>query len=152
MLEPGTEAPDFQLTDQEGKSVRLHELRGKRTVVLFFYPKDNTLVCTLEMCAFRDDTADLEALDAEVFGISTDTVVSHRRVAAQWGLSYRLLSDPGGRVRKAYKVERTLGLFPGRVTYVIDKAGIIRGAFNDPLQARKHVRKALEALRAQGMR
>ena len=149
MLDIGEEAPDFELADQDGSSVRLRDLRGKRNVVLFFYPKDNTLVCTLEVCAFRDAHLEMLAHEAEVIGISNDPERSHKEVADRWHLPYRLLSDTDGIVRQAYQVGRTLGLFPGRVTYVIDKEGKVRGSINDPLRAKEHVEQALRALQVQ---
>ncbi|MBK6829489.1 MAG: peroxiredoxin [Flavobacteriales bacterium] len=149
MLDIGEEAPDFELVDQEGATVRLSDLRGKRNAVLFFYPKDNTLVCTLEVCAFRDAHMELLAQEAEVIGISADPVDSHKQVTQRWRLPYQLLTDADGAVRKAYQVGRTLGLFPGRVTYIIDKAGRVRGSINDPLRAKQHVQEALKALNAQ---
>jgi len=149
MLDIGEEAPDFELVDQDGATVRLSDLRGKRNAVLFFYPKDNTLVCTLEVCAFRDAHMELLAQEAEVIGISADPVDSHKQVTQRWRLPYQLLTDADGAVRKAYQVGRTLGLFPGRVTYIIDKAGRVRGSINDPLRAKQHVQEALKALNAQ---
>lgn len=149
MLEIGTPAPDFELLDQDGETVRLSAFRTKNNVVLFFYPKDNTRICTLEVCAFRDAHPAMIDQDAVVFGISSDAVGSHRSFSDRWNLPYRLLSDPEEAIRKAFDVNRTLGLFPGRVTYVIDREGIIRGAVNDPLSASRHVREALSALKAQ---
>lgn len=149
MLDIGEVAPDFELVDQNGASFRLSELRGKRNVVLFFYPKDNTLVCTLEVCAFRDAHMELLSHEAEVVGISGDAVTSHKALTERWHLPYRLLTDDQGTVRKAYQVGKTLGLFPGRVTYVVDKEGLVRGAVNDPLRAKQHVTEALKTLAAQ---
>lgn len=149
MLDIGEEAPDFELTDQDGRAFRLSDLRGRRNAVLFFYPKDNTLVCTLEVCAFRDAHLEMLAHEAEVVGISGDNARSHKEVVDRWHLPYRLLCDTEAAVRNAYQVGRTLGLFPGRVTYVIDKEGRIRGAVNDPLRAKQHVQEALKALHAQ---
>ncbi len=149
MLELGTPAPDFELLDQDGLPVRLSAFKGQCNVVLFFYPKDNTLVCTLEVCAFRDAHDALMDLDAVVLGISSDAVLSHLSFSKRWKLPYQLLTDTGGAIREAYHVGRTLGFFAGRVTYVIDKEGIVRGAVNDPLRANQHVREALNALEAQ---
>lgn len=146
MLEVGTAAPDFELLDQDGLPVRLSAYKHQSHVVLFFYPKDNTLVCTLEVCAFRDAHAELMGSDAVVLGISNDPVGSHQSFSKRWNLPYQLLSDPEGAVRKAYGVNKTLGFFAGRVTYVIDRYGIIRHAVNDPLRASHHVREALDAL------
>ena len=119
---------------------------GKKPVVLFFYPKDNTLGCTKEVCAFRDRFEEFSKLDAEVIGISSDSVESHRSFAANHHLPYTLLSDEGGKVRKLYGVPNTLGLFPGRVTYVIDKEGVVRHVFSSQLGATRHVEEALKVL------
>ncbi len=149
MLEVGTPAPDFELLDQDGVSVRLSAFRGQSNVVIFFYPKDNTLVCTLEVCAFRDAHPTLMDQDAVVLGISNDPVGSHHAFSHKWNLPYQLLSDPDGAVRKAFDVHRTFGLFAGRVTYIIDREGFIRGAVNDPWRASHHVREALDVLKVQ---
>lgn len=149
MLDIGEPAPEFELPDQSGRPVRLSDLLGTRNVVLFFYPKDNTLVCNLEVCAFRDAHSELLGLDAIVLGVSADPVESHRAYAERWSLPYKLLIDADGAVRAAYQVGRTLGLFPGRVTYVIDKDGLVRAAVNDPLRAGVHVKEALATLNDQ---
>jgi thioredoxin-dependent peroxiredoxin len=106
-------------------------------------------VCTLEVCAFRDAHDALMDLDAIVLGISCDAVGSHLSFSKRWNLPYQLLTDADGAVREAYDVGRTLGLFAGRVTYVIDKESTIRGAVNDPFRANQHVREALSALEGQ---
>jgi len=149
MLSLGTLAPDFELLDQDGLPVRMSAYKGQSNVVLFFYPKDNTLVCTLEVCAFRDAHEELMDLDAVVLGISCDPVLSHLSFSKRWKLPYQLLTDGDGAVRDAYSVGRTFGLFAGRVTYVVDREGVIRGALNDPIRANQHVRQALIALEAQ---
>jgi thioredoxin-dependent peroxiredoxin len=126
--------------------VRLKDFLGK-PVVLFFYPKDNTLGCTKEVCAFRDGFGEFGKLDAEVIGISSDSVDSHKVFAEKHGLPFTLLSDKGGKVRKLYGVPNTLGLFPGRVTYVIDERGVVRHTFSSQLGVERHAREAIEALR-----
>ena len=123
---------------------------GRKPVVLFFYPKDDTPGCTKEVCAFRDDHEEFGRLDAEVIGISSDSVESHRSFAENHDLPFTLLSDEGGKVRQLYGVPNTLGLFPGRVTYVIDREGVVRHIFSSQLAASRHVQEALEALRAIG--
>ena len=142
----GDIAPDFTLPDQRGEPVRLRDLLGRKTVVLYFYPKDATPGCTLEARAFRDSYQAFTAQDAEVIGVSSDSVRSHRRFAARHGLPFVLLSDTGGAVRERYGVERTLGLLPGRVTYVIDKAGVVRQVYSSQLRPTRHSRQALELL------
>jgi peroxiredoxin Q/BCP len=147
----GDVAPDFTLPSQSGEEVSIRDFIGrKRAIVLFFYPKDDTPGCTKEACSFRDGYEQFEELEAEVIGISSDSVRSHERFVEKYGLPFVLLSDEGGEVRKLYGVPNTLGLFPGRVTYVIDEEGVVRHVFFSQLQAARHVEQALEALEAIG--
>ena len=147
----GDVAPDFTLPSQSGEEVSLRDFIGrKRAIVLFFYPKDDTPGCTKEACSFRDGYEQFEELQAEVIGISSDSVRSHERFVEKHGLPFVLLSDERGEVRKLYGVPNTLGLFPGRVTYVIDEEGVVRHVFSSQLQAARHVEQALEALEAIG--
>src|SRR5215211_3727964 len=125
--------------------VRLKDYLGK-PVVLFFYPKDNTLGCTKEVCAFRDSFEDLANLDAEVMGISSDSVDSHKGFAEKHKLPFTLLSDQRGKVRSLYGVPNSFGLFPGRVTYVIDEEGVVRNVFSSQIEVEKHVAEALKTL------
>jgi thioredoxin-dependent peroxiredoxin len=142
----GDAAPDFTLPDQSGTPVRLGHLLGRKTVVLYFYPKDGTPGCTIEARAFRDRYDAFTKAGAEVVGVSSDSVASHRRFAAQHHLPFLLLSDRDGAVRKLYGVEQTLGILPGRVTYVIDSAGLVRHVYASQLRATRHSREALDAL------
>src|SRR5215210_7564392 len=142
----GSKAPDFTLPSQSGEMVSLADFLDRKPVVLFFYPKDDTPGCTREACAFRDDYEEFSKLDAEVVGISSDSVESHRIFARRHRLPFTLLSDEGGKVRKLYGVSNTLGLFPGRVTYVIDEHGVIRHVFSSQLDTRRHVEEALKVL------
>jgi len=144
----GDRAPDFTLPDQTGKPVQLRDLLGRGTVVLYFYPKDETPGCTLEAHAFRDSYDRFTAAGAEVVGISSDSVASHRRFAARHTLPFLLLSDRDGGVRELYGVDKTLGFLPGRVTYVIDKAGVVRRTYSSQVLATRHSRVALAALAA----
>lgn len=147
-LKPGSAAPDFELPDQNGKTVRLRDFRGRNSVVIYFYPKDDTSGCTAESCRFRDDFGKFRALNAEIVGISDDPTESHARFVSKYQLPFTLLSDKGGRVRKLYGVRKTLGIIPGRVTFVIDEAGIVRHVFSSQSQATRHVDEALAALSA----
>ena len=136
----GDTAPDFTLPSQSGEEVSLEDFLGrKKAVVLFFYPKDDTPGCTKEACSFRDGYEQFEKLEAEVIGISSDSVKSHERFVEEHGLPFVLLSDEGGEVRKLYGVPNTLGLFPGRVTYVIDEEGVVRHIFSSQLGVTGHV-------------
>lgn len=148
-IKVGDKAPLFSLQSQDDETIYLSGLIGKNPVVLYFYPKDNTTVCTKEACAFRDSFDEFRNIQgATVFGISSDTVESHKQFSEDYGLPFTLLSDPGGRVRKLYGVPKTLGLFPGRVTYVIDKDGTVRRIFSSQLNYRKHVEEALSSLKS----
>ena len=144
----GDPAPDFALPDRSGRTVRLGDYRGKKAVVLYFYPKDDTAGCTKEACSFRDQYQDFQDAGAEVIGVSSDAEASHEKFAAKYRLPFVLLADRSGAVRKQYGVPATLGLLPGRVTFVIDRQGIVRHVFNSQLQATRHVEEAIAALRA----
>ncbi len=143
----GTVAPDFTLPDQNGKPVSLKEFRGEKAVVLFFYPKDNSAGCTAEACSFRDSYEVFKSSGAEVIGISSDSTASHQGFASRHQLPFVLLSDAKGSVRKLYGVQASLGIIPGRVTYVIDKEGVVCHVFNSQIMATKHVEEALKVLK-----
>ncbi len=142
----GEPAPDFALPSVSGETVRLSDFRGKAEVVLFFYPKDNSPACTLEACSFRDSHEAFREAGAEVIGISADSADSHRRFSERFRLPFVLLADVDGAVRAQYGVPRTLGLFPGRVTYLIDRDGIVRHIFSSQFQPWRHVTEALKIL------
>jgi peroxiredoxin Q/BCP len=147
----GDTAPDFTLPSQSGEEVSLRDFVGKKkVVVLYFYPKDDTPGCTKEACSFRDEYQRFGNLEAEVIGISSDSVKSHQRFVEKHGLPFVLLSDEGGEVRKLYGVPNTFGLFPGRVTYVIDEEGVVRHVFSSQLGVTRHVEQALKALEVIG--
>jgi peroxiredoxin Q/BCP len=130
----GDKAPDFRLRDQNGQEVSLADFRGKKAVVLYFYPKDESPVCTKEACGFRDKYEDFVRAGAEVIGVSGDSTGKHKSFATHHRLPFTLLADEGHRVRKAYGVPATLWILPGRVTYVIDKSGVARHVFNPQLR------------------
>lgn len=124
-IKEGSTAPDFSLSDGDGKPWRLADHRGK-VVVLLFYPGDETPVCTRQMCSVRDRWEDYAATGAEVVGISTDSVESHKKFAKHHGLPLRLLADAGAKVAELYDAR---SLIPGRTArsvFVIDPAGVIR--------------------------
>jgi peroxiredoxin Q/BCP len=143
----GDRAPLIALPDQSGVERRSDQLNGK-ALVLFFYPKDETPGCTMEACAFRDSFADLQAMGADVWGVSGDDAASHQRFAQRHNLPYPLLVDRGNQLRRAFGVPSVLGLLPGRVTYVIDPEGVIRHVFNNLLDGAAHRREAIQALQS----
>lgn len=142
-IKTGDQAPDFSLPKQDGTSVQLKELLQKAAVVLYFYPKDDTPGCTKEACSFRDSYESFKDAGAEVVGISSQSAASHEAFAAKHRLPFTLLADEGGKVRRQYGVPSTLGLLPGRVTYVIDRSGVVRHVFNSQINATRHVTEAL---------
>jgi peroxiredoxin Q/BCP len=139
----GEAAPDFTLNSADGKVVHLSDFKGKKVVVVYFYPKDETPGCTTESCAFRDKYDAFKSAGAEVIGISSDSVESHKKFAEHRKLPFILLSDPKGQVRKAWGVPSAMGIMPGRVTYVVDKDGVVRLVFTSMLDAEKHVSEAV---------
>jgi thioredoxin-dependent peroxiredoxin len=144
-IKVGDAAPAFQLSDQAGNSVSLENFRGK-PVVLYFYPKDDTPGCTAESCAFRDQYEVFQSTGAAVVGISGDSPESHQKFASKYQLPFTLLSDPGDKVRKAFGATTAFGLIPGRITYVIDGAGVVRYQFDSMFNFKAHVDEALKAL------
>jgi peroxiredoxin Q/BCP len=143
----GDKAPDFTLTDQSGAMVSLREFIGDKIIVLYFYPKDFTRGCTAEACAFRDSYDVFVQAGAQVLGVSSQSVDSHNRFAMANKLPFILLSDRDGKARKLYGVPSTLGLLPGRVTYVIDKKGVVRHVFSSQSQPTKHIEEALKIVK-----
>jgi peroxiredoxin Q/BCP len=144
----GDRAPDFTATAQDGSTIRLSDYLLKTAVVLFFYPKDGTSICTKEACSFRDSYSRFVDAGAEVIGVSSDSAQAHQEFAAQHQLPFQLISDDDGSLRKAFGVRKTLGLLPGRATFVIDKQGIVRLVFSAQFASDEHVRQALEAVGA----
>lgn len=143
----GATAPDFTKTTQNGDTITLSQFRGNKTVVLYFYPKDETAGCTAEACTFRDSFEDFVEAGAVVIGVSQDSDESHRRFATHHSLPFLLVSDADKVLQKAYGVPKTMGLLPGRVTYVIDRQGKVQHVFSSQLNAAKHVREALEVVK-----
>jgi peroxiredoxin Q/BCP len=143
----GDKAPDFTLPSQMGDNVMLSEFFGKKNVVLYFYPKDESPGCTKEACTFRDNYEELTNLGAEVLGVSGQSVESHKSFASHYGLPFILLSDKDNKVRELYGVPSTMGIIPGRVTYIIDKKGIVRHVFSSQTQAQRHVEEAKQTLK-----
>jgi peroxiredoxin Q/BCP len=149
-LAVGDKAPAFSLKDQNGATVSLADFSGRKNVVVYFYPKDDTPGCTKESCTFRDQYTAFTDIGAVVLGISSDSEQSHRAFAEKYRLPFPLLADTGGNVRKAFQVPKSLGLLPGRVTFVIDKNGVVRHVFNSQLNPTKHVDEALGVLKTLG--
>ena len=137
----GDSLPSFCLDDQDGVQRTPETARG-RWLVLFFYPKDDTPGCTIQACSFRDSSAALQELGAEVWGSRRADAISHRRFATRHGLNFPLLVDRNNSLRRSLGVPKALGLMPGRVTYVVDGEGVIRHIFSNLLDGPAHVREA----------
>jgi peroxiredoxin Q/BCP len=143
----GEPAPDFTLPRADGTPFRLSEAMRRGVVVLYFYPRDETMGCVAEACAFRDEYDVFTGAGAEVVGVSADSSASHRQFAAHHRLPFVLLTDADGAVRKLYGVGKALGILDGRMTYVIDTKGVVRHVFSSRLQPTRHVAEALAIVR-----
>jgi peroxiredoxin Q/BCP len=147
-IKTGDKAPDFKLRLKDGSETTLHALLEKKAAVVYFYPKDDTPGCTVEACSFRDSYEDFKDAGAEVIGISADSEKSHVQFASKYNLPFTLISDGDGKLRDAFGVPRSMfGLLPGRVTYVIDRAGVVRHVFDSQIGVKRHTSEALETLR-----
>ncbi len=144
-LKVGDQVPDFELSDQLGKSRSMKQAKGN-PLVLFFYPKDDTPGCTAEACGFRDKYDLFKIFGAQVWGVSNDNDISHRRFIEKYKLPFPLLCDTDNYLRKMFGVPKALGIIDGRVTYIIDADGIVKHVFNDLLNSPKHVSEALRIL------
>jgi len=148
-LKIGDSAPDFDVVASNGTRVALRELRGKKNVVLYFYPKDFTTVCTRETCGFRDMYADLQGKDTEIVGVSYDDNETHERFAKEHGVTFALVADTDRALATAYGATsffRGLLNAPTRVTFLIDKQGNVAGIYKAELSAKTHVEGVREGL------
>lgn len=146
-IQIGDKLPEFNLIDQDGNDFSITTLIGKKVLVIYFYPKDYTPGCTQEACSFRDSYEDFKSLGAEVIGISSDEATRHEKFAKSFKLPFILLADTKNKVRKLFGVPNHLfGLIPGRVTYIVDKKGVIRAVY-DSMNALSHIRSAKEIIK-----
>jgi peroxiredoxin Q/BCP len=147
-LQIGDRAPLFSATAHDGSTVNLSDFLGKQGLVLFFYPKDGTPVCTKEVCSFRDAYGKFTDAGVAVVGVSSDSATKHQSFAKQHQLPFPLISDSDGSLQRLFGVSKKLGLIPGRMTFVIDKDGIVRLIYSALFASEEHVRQALQATRA----
>ena len=148
-LKQGEKAPNFTLTDQQGHTFQLADYIGKKKVVIFFYPKDESPVCTKEACAFRDAYAKYNDANALVIGINNGTVESHKAFATKEHLPFTLLSDPDNKVLNSYGVkEQAFGAMKvsGRETFVIGLDGNVAYSFRDFMKGDEHSKQVLSYL------
>ncbi len=145
-LQIGDKLPDFSLLDQHGKK-RSSKLLKDKILVLFFYPKDDTPGCTIEACGFRDKYDLFKILGAEVWGVSNGNESMHLEFALKNKLQYPLLCDESNGLRKIFGVPKFLGIMEGRVTYIIDKKGVIRHIFVDILNGPAHIKEAIRVVK-----
>ena len=144
-LKIGDQIPLFSLKDQNGNIRTSNKL--KKSLVLFFYPKDDTPGCTIEACGFRDKYDLFKILGAEVWGISNGSTNSHLEFANKNKLQYPLLCDNKNILRRKFGVPKKLGFIEGRVTYIIDSDGAIIHIFEDLLNGPAHIKEAIRALK-----
>jgi len=145
----GTKIPNFNCLNDEGKSISNSNIEGKWTVI-FFYPKDESPGCTLQSCSFRDRYDQFLEQGISLYGVSSDSVKSHKRFKQRYGLQYSLLSDKGGVFANALKLKKDFGFLRARVTFVIDPEGTIAFAHTSQLGVTGHVKKALKVIKSQG--
>jgi len=144
----GSSIPAFTLPDQYGNLFDINSVLGKKNLVIYFYPKDDSPGCTAQACSFRDQYEVFKEADAEIIGISGQSVESHKEFAEKHRLSFTLLSDKGNKLRKLFGVSTNLlGLLPGLVTYIADKTGKVIYLINSQMQSTKHVDEALRILK-----
>ncbi|NCQ12307.1 MAG: peroxiredoxin [Ignavibacteriales bacterium CG18_big_fil_WC_8_21_14_2_50_31_20] len=147
-VEVGSTVPHFSLQNQFGKLFSIDSVLGKKNLVIYFYPKDDSPGCTKQACSFRDQFEVFEEQDAMIIGISAQSVESHLEFAKEYNLNFTLLSDNENKVRDLFDVPSTLfGLIPGRVTYVVNKESKVVFMFNSQFQAEKHIDEALRILK-----
>lgn len=145
----GDKVPSFILPDQHGTPFDIKDYVGKTAMVIYFYPKDDTPGCTKEACSFRDSYENFTDKNIKVIGISSDDVESHKNFADKYNLPFTLLADTESKVRNLFGVKSTmLGLIPGRVTYVIDKAGEIIFIYDSQFKAERHIEESIKAINA----
>ena len=146
-IREGDLAPDIKFLAHTNELISLHRYRGKKAVVVYFYPKNHTPICTRQACAFRDVYHDLLESGAVVIGVSSDSKQSHHSFARSYNLPFVLVSDADDNLRQIFGVPKTLGVLPGRVTYVIDKQGIVRRIFNAQFLGERHAAEALKIIK-----
>jgi peroxiredoxin Q/BCP len=147
-LKIGDQAPFFEGIDQYGSKFDSQEFINVKNLVVYFYPKNETKVCTAQACSFRDSYEDFKDLNCLVVGISGDSEKSHGKFAKNHSLPFILISDGDKKIRKNFAVPRDLlGLLPGRYTFVINKKGIIISVFHDISNAQNHTDDAMKALK-----
>ena len=143
----GSNIPSFTLPDQNGNLFDISSLLGKKNLVIYFYPKDDSPGCTAQACSFQDQFEVFKEADAVIIGISAQSVKSHKEFALKHRLTFTLLSDEGNKIRKQFGIATNFfGLLPGRVTYVADKTGKVIYIFNSQINVTKHVDEALRIL------
>jgi thioredoxin-dependent peroxiredoxin len=148
-LSVGTVAPEFEVVSSDGRALKLADFRGKKNVVLYFYPQDFTMVCTRETCGFRDMYEELKTKDTEVIGVSFDDDASHEAFREKHAVPFALVADTKKTLADQYEAKSLMtSLFgrPSRVTYVIDKDGKIAGVFQAELSAKTHVEGVRDCL------
>ena len=150
MLKEGNKAPAFKLKNQDGETVSLSDYKGKK-VVLYFYPKDNTSGCTKEACSFRDGFPKFGKLNAEILGVSADSVESHKKFARKFKLPFTLLSDESKKMIEKYGVWKEKSMYGRkymgieRTTFIIDEEGRIKKIF-PKVKVPEHDKEVLEVL------
>lgn len=143
----GDKIPQFEAQVHDGSIISNADLLGHYTVI-FFYPKDNSPICTIEACSFRDNINEFKKYNCRVIGVSSDSIEKHKAFAEKYNLNFPLISDKGDKLRKLFGVTYDFfGLMPGRETFLIDPEGKVIFIFRSQLNGNSHVEKTLYVLR-----
>jgi peroxiredoxin Q/BCP len=148
-IKKGDKCPDFSLLNQDGEMIHIKDLIGTKNLIIYFYPKDNSWGCTKQACSFQESQQEFIDLDCTVIGISSDSVLSHKTFSEERHLKFMLLSDMNDVVREKFGVSASFfGLIKGRVTYLVDKKGFVRGVYNSQINATKHIPNTIKMLKS----
>ncbi len=145
-VKAGDPAPDFEGPTSDGSRLGLKDFVGKKNVVLYFYPKDDTPGCTKEACSFRDNLQPIRDMGAEIIGVSLDSIQSHSKFASKYGLPFPLISDKEKKIANAYGVLKDTGTSASRVTFIINKSGKVAKIF-PTVDVTKHTEEVVSALK-----
>ncbi|WP_366184742.1 peroxiredoxin [Flavobacterium ovatum] len=147
ILKVGDKVPVFSAKDVRGNVFESQSIIGEKPVVIYFYPKDDTAICTAQACGFRDSYQDFQDLGAEVIGISSDGQQSHQEFSTKHNLPFILLSDEDQKIKNQFGISsRFFGILSARVTFVVDKDGVVQMVFNS-IFGKNHIIKALEKVK-----
>jgi len=147
MIKKGSFAPEFEFPDQHERVIRLTDFKDNKNIVIFFFESSLAPVCINELEAFNKAYSQFSDLDTVIIGVSSDDVISLNLATAKRKLHFSLVSDISQQIRKLFHVRPRFGSLPGRVTYVIDKKGLIQNVISSVFESKVHVEESLKSIR-----